>query len=75
MAERVAEIALVGPAPPYGSIAPGERLTDRERIHRVGTDVPGADLCPNAHPDHSALRTSPTPGNRRAQPLKAGLRH
>jgi hypothetical protein len=31
-------------------------------------DEPGADLCLNAHPDSSSLRTNPRPGNRRAQP-------
>jgi hypothetical protein len=48
-----------------------DAVTHRDRASALPTDVPGAELCSNDITAMSALGTTPTPGNRRAQPSKA----
>lgn len=49
-------------------------LDHRERTTTSPADVPGAELYLNDLPAISSSRTTPTPGNHRAQPLRFPVR-
>ncbi len=73
---RAQPLKAVAPVRRQAAARPSSAVTSasiqRDRLSAPPADVPGAELCLYTHQDMSAPRTTPTPGNRRALPFKAG---